>query len=662
MINADATPIANRSGKTGSGPIPVLPAVILAAIYVITGIVPLRSMWGLNHLQYYPTWAQLAFAILFILVLLPSTARSLVTVLSRMHAAYMNLPQWGRGLLIALVSATLFCLLRVHVHSLGDGYMRIFQVEKGVGTLHTEPLDFFLHVMLYKALNLFGSTGAESTYIIFSVLCGTAFCVIIGLITLPPPLDGNSGLVVKTLLLSLGGSQLFFGYVESYSLFYPAALLFILFSVKFLLSGHGMIPATLFFMIAASTHLTGVIYLPAFVVIAWINLKKADHPAEKIIPIILVLLVLTILGISELSTRAKYGEYIGSVGSLLLPVYATGYSMLSFSHLLDIINQLLLICPGAIIAFIPGCGGKDKTKNHQDLRIFLYISAILSLFFLLVIDPKLGYARDWDLFATPAGVLGLTIVLFVAIFGGLKNINSFRLVSIGAVSILFFSGWMLTNASTARQLARAEQLLAISDKGHGYCTELLAHYYRYDDEQPEKVVDLLNRITGPAKNARVHNVIARTELELERYPDALANARAGLAIDSTHTDLSFCAGRAYLVLGHPDSALRYLQAAFAREPGNYGYALNLARAFSRLEQWQHALVAFKAAIRAEPTYSASYFDIGFIYFHITQLDSVYNYDSSYYYIERGLRINPDYAEGYQMLEAIKSAASGAIGH
>ncbi len=639
----------------------LLPAMILTAGYLLAGAIPLRPMWGFNHLYYFPHWAKILFALLLVLTLSPPSARMLSDALSRLHASYIRLPRWTRGLLVALISAVLFYTLRVHVHSLGDGYMRIFQVEKGITGLHTEPLDFYLHVMLYKFLNLFGTVGAEPVYVIYSILCGIIFSVIVTMVTLPPPIDGHRGLLIKTLLLTLGGWQLFFGYVESYSLFYPSALLFVLFSVKFLLTGNGIIPATLSFLIMASTHLTGAAYLPAFLVIGWINIKKADRLFEKYIPIILVLLVMTALGISEVNVRVEHAEYVGSIGALLLPVFASGYTMLSPVHLLDICNQILLVFPGGLLVFIAGIGRKKDSTSYPGLGVFLCLTAVMSFIYLFVIDPKLGYARDWDLFATPAGVLGLSLILYVAATGCLKNINSIRLVSIGAVSVLFFSGWILTNASVSRQLDRAEELLSLSDKGRGYCTELLSHYYRYDADQPEKVIDLLNGITGPAKNARVHSAIAMTELEIGRYRDALATARAGLKLDSTHADMLFCAGRSLLELGHPDSALNYLTAAFARKPDNYGYILNLARAFGQLNQWQNALNAFKATIHAEPGLSASYFDVGFIYYHLTQIDSAQSYDSAYYYVERGLRINPDYADGYRMLEAIKSAAAGAVG-
>ncbi|MBN2226816.1 MAG: tetratricopeptide repeat protein [candidate division Zixibacteria bacterium] len=646
---------------SGNGLRVIWPAAILAAGYLIAGAVPIRAMWGFNHLYYFPHWAKFLFAVLFVLVLSPLTARMLSGVLSQLQVSYCRYPRWVRGLTAALLSGVLFIALRVHVHSLGDGYMRIFQIERGITGLHTEPLDFFLHVMLYKFLNLFGTFGAEPVFVMYSIICGMIFCGIVATVTLPAPLDGPRGLLVRTLLLTLGGSQLFFGYVESYSLFYPAGLLFVLFTVKYILSGCGLLPATLTFIIMASTHLTGALFFPAFLVIVWMNMKKTDRLFEKYIPLALVLLVLTALGISEINVRIKHAEYVGSIEALLLPLYSSGYAMLSTVHLLDVCNQILLIFPGGLLVFIAGIRQKRNSGSHPGLIPFLGLTAGLSLIYLFVIDPKLGYARDWDLFATPAAILGLSMVLYVAATGRLNAITPTRLFSIGAISVLFLGGWILTNASVSRQLARAEELLHLSDKGRGYGTELLAHYYRYDVDQPEKVIELLNGITGPAKNARVHSAIAMTELEIGRYRDALATARAGLKLDSTHADMLFCAGRALLELGHPDSALTYLMSAFAQKPDNYGYVLNLARAFSRLKQWQNALNAFKATIHAEPTRSSSYFDVGYIYFHLTQIDSANFYDSAYYYVERGLRLNPDYTEGYQMLEAIKSAASGAAG-
>ena len=63
-------------------------------------------------------------------------------------------------------------MLRVHVHSLGDGYQRVYQVEKGYLHNPPEPLDFFLHSILYRLLNPSLGVSAESIYTSLSIIFG----------------------------------------------------------------------------------------------------------------------------------------------------------------------------------------------------------------------------------------------------------------------------------------------------------------------------------------------------------------------------------------------------------------------------------------------------------------------------------------------------------
>jgi len=88
----------------------------------------------------------------------------------------------------------------------------------------------------------------------------------------------------------------------------------------------------------------------------------------------------------------------------------SGYSIFSYDHLIDIINQSLLLSP-LLLVYIVFFKAKALFTNDKIETLFLAISSIGGLIFLLFVDPKLGMARDWDLFALTLYPVTLFVIL-----------------------------------------------------------------------------------------------------------------------------------------------------------------------------------------------------------------------------------------------------------
>jgi tetratricopeptide (TPR) repeat protein len=271
---------------------------------------------------------------------------------------------------------------------------------------------------------------------------------------------------------------------------------------------------------------------------------------------------------------------------------------------------------------------------------------------LFAINPSLGNARDWDLFATSAALLGCTILVFYFRKYTLAIQNRNMLPA--SLATVFVTLWVLTNSAPARQLQRAEDLLDLSDQARGYCTELLAHYYRYEARDDHKVLELLGSITGPARNARVLRQMSLALYTLEDYPKALSISREGLAQDSLSAEMNYVAGQSLMELGFADSANIYLRRAQQADSRNYVFTRSLARNFYALGRIEDAIAGYKHALELDPEKSIGYFDIAVIYLRSGQLDS------AYFYVQSGLKIDPDYQPGYGIMNAIKTAAGNTI--
>jgi Tfp pilus assembly protein PilF len=626
----------------------VLPAILLAALFIAAGVIPISSLWGFNHLRYFSNYWIVVYAVLFGLAFIPASAAWLSMLIGRVSDRFGRTPPAVRILVIAGLAAVIFYVLRVHVHSLGDGYQRIYQIEKGYSYYHSEPLDFFLHAVLYRGLKIAGIASGELTYTLFSIIAGTAFVSIVLLVRFPE--DEDSALL-KSLLIFFGGSQLFFGYVESYSLVYIFSLLYLLLAASFLISSKGLPAASIMLALAMASHMTAVIFVPSFLYLIYHSFKhcKPRRLRDVYLPVIIGLLPFVAIVVQEIWLRSSHGEYVPSVSGGILPLYSVSeYSILSAQHFFDIVNQLLLICPVALILLIYLVFRKKPEAATKGLNPFAFIAMAGSVIMLLAMDPKLGYARDWDLMAMPAATIGLALVILSVSSSGAIRLRNYSKFVLASVSVLFLSSWVLTNAATSRQLARAEELLTLSEKGRHYSTELLAYYYRYRAHDSEKALQLLQKVAGIAENARIYNKIAKLQLDLGEEKEALKSIYAGLALDSNFAELHLLAGATFTRMGQPRLGLPFLLKARALEPDQFNIYHSLGNAYYRLDSIPQAAVAFKEAIRLQPDFASGYIELG------NMLRLMRIYDSAYVYVQKGLKLDPDFPQGYELLELIKA--------
>nr|MBN2277002.1 hypothetical protein [candidate division Zixibacteria bacterium] len=625
-------------------------AMILCLFFILAGTIPLESFWGFNHLKYFPPFVTLIYALLFLCILIPATSNGINKLLTTFSDRFKSLPGPVKVILVFTISAVIFYFFRVHVYSLGDGYQRIYQIEQGYLFFHTETLDFFLHGILYRFLNLLGKFSAEWVYIFFSILTGIGFVLTVFFVR--PDFDSRpeTRIFIKVALFALGGLQLFFGYVESYSLFYAFSLLYLFFASDTLFSGRRLLTASIILALALVSHEAAMVFVPSYLYLAFkCNKTKPKIAFSRRIVAFLIVIVPTMAVIGmEIWLRLNVAEYLPELSGGILPIYSPGsYAIISPRHLLDVLNEFLLISPIPFLILPILFISYKSNSNHRAVTVFSIVIIISSLAMLLLLDPKLGYARDWDLFSIPAAAVGLGSALLLISRISLNNIKRHSQLILAALPIIFLSGWITLNASEKRQLDRAESLLKLSDRGAGYATELLAHYYSSRLGDNNKALRLLESIEGSAKNARVYGKIARALYDQGRPAEAMANIYRGLAIDSNAIKLYQMAGDLMILQGRPDSSLPYLIKAARMDPVNYGTYYSLGVAYRDLDSLSQSVSAFQQAIKIRPESAGACFKIGQVFYLMGRSDS------AFVYVERGLHLNPNYPGGADILETIK---------
>ena len=305
-----------------------------------------------------------------------------------------------------------------------------------------------------------------------------------------------------------------------------------------------------------------------------------------------------------------------------------------------LISSVLLIFSPIIVFFY----GSNFIKDR--LGIFLGLNTIFLLLFVLIIDPKLGIAMDWDLLALPVGALSVSVLL--ALLNTKFRLLSFRSggMALAMISLATFFIWILANSSVRSELARAEDLLATDSRESGYSTELLANYYSNIGNDKDHALRLLLQISPVHRNARVWEYISRTQLELGRFQESYLSALSGIKLDSSKADLQFYAGVSLARSGENDKAIPYLQNAKMLAANDADKLCTIGQVYTAIDKLPLAIAAFRNAIKIDSNYSPPYLAIAQLYLKMG------NRDSSLIYIQQCMRISPNNRSAAKLLDIL----------
>ena len=398
----------------------------LILLHLLAMYVAPEYMWGVHFYHFYPAWIGWIMVVISQAILIPGVSESLYPKLDalakKVKKPFDSMGQNKSFLILSFLSLPVFWIFRSRLHLLGDGYFRITDLPEG--RLHLQEwLDAFIHLVVYRVMvKLIPTWTPELTYSIISVLCGGAFVYLTLKLSVLLGKTGLGRVLIFAFLISLGSVQLFFGYVESYSILQVALLAYILFTAKYLFRRASIFPALAAFVVSIGLHVTSLVFVPSFVYLllrkdSGRSGKKGSAARRKMSPLVLAgLIVASCLVIFWVYTVATGLQKTGK-GIFILPLIATedySFGMFSLAHVSEFVNQLLLLSPLGISLIVFFLFFKIKHREFRDKFInFLILAASFALVYLFAFNFTLGSA-DWDLMSMPAPFIGLLgILLFL---------------------------------------------------------------------------------------------------------------------------------------------------------------------------------------------------------------------------------------------------------
>ncbi|MCC6454343.1 MAG: hypothetical protein IT328_05325 [Caldilineaceae bacterium] len=275
------------------------------------------------------------------------------------------------------------------------------------------PLDVFLHSQFWLAFGpQFGWQDAMPVYRLLSPLAGLLYLGV--LLQFAADREFAPGWLTYGLLASLGLMQLFFGYVENYS-FAAAGILAFLWLGRRVLQGRSPLwLAALVLGITNATHPSTIVLCPALLYLGVTTWRRGTASLLRVVvetalpPLIVAGGTLALMeagghGLAALFTTDRPG---GSDASWFVPLWGTStrwqaYTLLSWLHLRDLLNQMLLVAPVVLpsLLWIGLFARRGVDQEQSKTRNFLAAAALAHLLLIVIWNPDYGGQRDWDLFS-----------------------------------------------------------------------------------------------------------------------------------------------------------------------------------------------------------------------------------------------------------------------
>jgi hypothetical protein len=210
---------------------------------------------------------------------------------------------------------------------------------------------------------------------------------------------------VFAFLAVAGTTQLFLGYVESYTFVNCMLALYFLLALR--RAGkptqYNLLLPTVVLLLATSFHLSALIFAPNLLYLWMIALGRNDNS-----------------GLNGAYSKAVFGLLVVGAAAmiwmfdnnLLLPLFPSGgraYTLFSLDNLWDKLNLVTFVLPTALLVLLILLIQIRTVLAHRDnITAFLVLAAASAMVFVAVFDPMLGI-RDWDIIsitALPLALLG----------------------------------------------------------------------------------------------------------------------------------------------------------------------------------------------------------------------------------------------------------------
>jgi len=533
-----------------------------------------QTMWGLHCLYFiYPKFILhiLVAAVFLVIIIFRNTLISVFIALKSRKKTMTGLA--------VVVFGCILWFFRAKTTYLGDGDALLIWLKNRYMYHASDAVDFFVHAIFYQYVLAPHGLPPIVSYIVISSLMGIGY-LLLALAFVKNVASGiESRFFALSLMLFSGYIYIFFGYVESYAMYFVLIMAYLYTALLFILKRTRPRVPLILLVITICLHQTGVLLIPSALYLVWLQARNAPiknmmrYPLFGLAAIILAITFIFIfnINVSSYTDMLMARGVLGGKQRLFLPLFHGEYAVFGFQHLVDFFNEQMLVSPVAFFILPVLLMRKETYRDPFSLFLVLAFSGFLLFFFIM--DPKIGMYRDWDLFSVPALVYTCFAAYHIARGSLLQKQSVVGIALVGLLALHTLS-WIMVNSSQERSTERFKALVQHSPRklahslfSHNH--EQIAHYHIGRNEYDSAMVYLEQAIASD-RNPRFLANRGFVHFKLKEYDAAIRDYEQAIALDSSLLDAYMNLGEVLDQTGRTDQAIRIFVQGAENHPNKAG--------------------------------------------------------------------------------------------
>ncbi len=585
--------------------------VVFLVLHIWAALSPSHLNWGIHFFAFYkPTYSILAF-IVAILFFIPTVQEKFIHYINHLSQKIKKNFHPAFFLILSLVVMLLATFLfPAKLHLLGDGALllrEISGVQLGDQLPPTFNRQLLAGLLLQCMKTIFQSGSLENSELIFRIvggISGLVFVLIIFSLLKLFQKPVSEKFLLGVLIFISAGSQLFFGYVETYAVLFVTTAAYLTACWFTLEKKSNILLPILLFIVLIGLHIGSIVLLPGLLLVMYYGWR---HQRIETLIIVITSLLLSVI-LSLIYYNRLENIIIRTINesrwNFLHLVHSDNYfaySVFSWAHLIDWLNANLLIAPFGIAITISILFFNRKNIEWKNRTfIFLLTSTFFGLLFTFITFFALGMARDWDFMASfflPLGFLNI----YVLAKSNFSIKNTHVIAFIVVLNFLHWISWIGLNADEHRSLNRVKLLNDPYLLGHvpqlNFYENLGSYYW-----------------------AQQNYVEARNYFE--QY----------IEIDSSNPRILGNLSAIYTKLNQKDRNFWALKRAADANSPNPAVYINLGIEYSKQGDAATAIALYQKAIAMDSTRAKAYANLGSLYMQQNEIQlAAANYYKAIFY-------------------------------
>jgi tetratricopeptide (TPR) repeat protein len=436
-------------------------------------------------------------------------------------------------------------LLRVRSYFLGDQQVWLDYIHTDRYPLFSEPLAALAWRGYVFLLRILAIPPLEKWLAILPVLCGIVSALLAWQISRYMSRDWNTRVLGLVLIATLGTTQLYFGYFESYAVVTVAVLLYTLAGLRHTHGEGSLLLVGLSLALGVATHFVVLFLIPSYLLL----ILRARASAVRRVALVL-LPIFVAAGVAWL-LEIRGAQILRPFEVLRVALLSSGLGRPQpanlAGHLADFANLIFLTMPvPALLILSRAFAGSLRTWAAPPERAFLLAAAVPGIFVAAALVLPGSPAQDWDLMSVTA----LPAALF-GIFLGLPDpsLPSNRL-RLGLAMLAFgpLLAFILVNADEGTGARRFKIIIdpsvALSSHERAYANEKLVKYYISRQDADSTLVYAQRAMAAESGNPRFCATVGTALYNLHRYAEAARYfeeaIRGGLDRGEVYYQLGLC--------------------------------------------------------------------------------------------------------------------------